>query len=169
MKEQNFSNFFITSKSRSSLTQVGCVRGADTLPNHNQSFTREYLIRPVHPGFLVTLNEILGGNSQQSSKHNENHQRTPRGDVRQKQTKYITLYSTLQIRHLNQDFKARGLLNLTSMQTLAKLSQVLYRVALSILIYVPTYHQFRLGLFYHINCRNSNLSLCVINNNFFYN
>jgi hypothetical protein len=108
-------NFFITSKPRSNLPKVGCVRGANTFPNHNQSLTRESLIRPVHPGFLVTLNEILGGDSQQSSKHNENHQRTPRGDVRQKQTKYITLYSTLQIRHLNQDFKARGLLNLTSM------------------------------------------------------
>ena len=36
-------------KSRSSLPQVGCVRGANTFPNHNQSLTRESLTRPVHP------------------------------------------------------------------------------------------------------------------------
>jgi len=37
------------SKSRSSLSQVGCVRGANTFSNHNQSLTRESLTRPVYP------------------------------------------------------------------------------------------------------------------------
>ena len=55
----------MTSKPRSNLPQVGCVRGDNTFPNHNQSLTCESLTRPVHPDFLVTLNEILGGDSQQ--------------------------------------------------------------------------------------------------------
>ena len=45
--------------------------GANTFPNHNQSLTRESLTRPVHPDFLVTLNEILGGNSQRIKQSNK--------------------------------------------------------------------------------------------------
>jgi len=66
--EVDFYNFFNTSKPRSSLPQVGCVRGANTFPDHNQSLTRESLTRPVHLGFLVTLNEILGGTPNESTK-----------------------------------------------------------------------------------------------------
>ena len=43
----------------------GCARGANTFPNHNQFLTCESLTKLVHLGFLVTLNEILGGDSQQ--------------------------------------------------------------------------------------------------------
>jgi hypothetical protein len=69
----------MTSKSQSSLPQVGCVRGANTFPNHNQSLTRESLTRPVHPGFLVTLNQILGGDSQQINQQTmKDRQPTPR-------------------------------------------------------------------------------------------
>jgi hypothetical protein len=64
-----FSEFLVvfnTSKPRSSLPQVGCVRGVNTFPNHNQSLTRESLTRPAHRGFLVT--KILGGDSQEQIK-----------------------------------------------------------------------------------------------------
>jgi 3-hydroxymyristoyl/3-hydroxydecanoyl-(acyl carrier protein) dehydratase len=62
---------FNTSKSQSSLPQLGCVRGANTFPNHNQFFTDEFLTRPVHPGFLVILNQILGGDSQRTKQQKQ--------------------------------------------------------------------------------------------------
>ena len=43
-------------KPQSSLPQVGCARGSNTFPSHNQFLTHESLTRPVHSGFLVTLN-----------------------------------------------------------------------------------------------------------------
>ena len=49
MKKTIIKTSLNTSNSRSSLPQVGCVRGANTFPNHNQSLTRESLTRPVHP------------------------------------------------------------------------------------------------------------------------
>ena len=65
------------SKSRSSLPQVGCARGANTFSSHNQFLTNESLTRPVHLGFLVTLNQILGGDSsnQANNETNKNHHR----------------------------------------------------------------------------------------------
>jgi len=79
-KDKIFKTSFNTSKPRSSLSQLGCARGANTFPSHNQSFTRESLTRPVHPGFLVTLNQILSGDSQEpTNKWNENRRPMPRG------------------------------------------------------------------------------------------
>jgi len=49
-----FQNFFSTSKTQSSLPQVGCVRGANIFLNHNQFLTRESLTRPA-PGFPSSL------------------------------------------------------------------------------------------------------------------
>ena len=46
----------------SSLPQVGCVRGANTFPNHNQSLPA-ISDRTSTSGFLVALNELLGGDS----------------------------------------------------------------------------------------------------------
>ena len=40
-----------------SLSQVRCAGGANTFYNHNQSLAQEFLIRPVHPDLLVTLNQ----------------------------------------------------------------------------------------------------------------
>jgi hypothetical protein len=41
----------LTHHPRSSLPQVGCVRGANTFPNHNQSLTRKSLTKTSQPGF----------------------------------------------------------------------------------------------------------------------
>jgi len=72
MKKTIIKTSLNTSNSRSSLPQVGCVRGANTFPNHNQSLTRESLTRPVHPVFLVAFNKLLGGDSNEPNqiKHN---------------------------------------------------------------------------------------------------
>jgi hypothetical protein len=53
--QDNFHNLFHV-KLRSSLPQVGCVRGVNIFPNHNQFLTCESLTKPVYSGFLVTLN-----------------------------------------------------------------------------------------------------------------
>jgi hypothetical protein len=50
-------------KPQSSIPQAGCARGANTFPSHNQFLTHESLTRLVHSDFLVTLNQILGGDS----------------------------------------------------------------------------------------------------------
>jgi hypothetical protein len=52
-------------KPQSSLSQVRCARGANTFPSHNQFLICESLTRIVHPGFLLTLNQILSGDSQE--------------------------------------------------------------------------------------------------------
>jgi hypothetical protein len=80
--QDNFQNLLNCIKPQSSLPQVGCARVANTFPNHNQSLTHEFMTRPVHPGFLVTLNQILGGDSQTST-NKQKTPLTPRGDVRQ--------------------------------------------------------------------------------------
>ena len=51
-----FKTSFNTSSPRSSLPQVGCVRGANTFPNHNKSLTRESLTMTSPPGFPSNLN-----------------------------------------------------------------------------------------------------------------
>jgi hypothetical protein len=42
--------------------------GANTFPSHNQFLTLESLTKTVHSGFLVTLNQILGGDFQEPIK-----------------------------------------------------------------------------------------------------
>ena len=70
MKRQNFETSLTRQKSRSSLFQVGCVRGANTFPNHNQSLTPRVSDKTSTTGFLVAL-ELLGGDSNEPIQANE--------------------------------------------------------------------------------------------------
>ena len=78
-KDKILKLFLTRSKSRSSLPQVGCVRGANTFPNHNQSLTRESLTKTRTSGFLVARNQLLGGDSNESnsSKQQQRDEKSP--------------------------------------------------------------------------------------------
>jgi len=73
IKRKNLSNFYNLSKPRSSLSHVGCTRDANIFPSYNQFLTLESLTRPVHLGFLITLNQILDGDPQINKQTNKNH------------------------------------------------------------------------------------------------
>jgi hypothetical protein len=49
--QDNFQNLLNHIKSRSSLPQVGCARGANTFSSHNQSLTHESLTKTSTSGF----------------------------------------------------------------------------------------------------------------------
>jgi hypothetical protein len=74
-------NFFLNHiKSRSSLPQVGCARGANTFPSHNQSLTRKSLIKTST--FRFPSNLESNTRWRLSNQANEfKLPSTPRGDV----------------------------------------------------------------------------------------
>jgi hypothetical protein len=63
-------------------------------PSHNQSLTRESLKRPIHPGFLVTFNQILGGDSSNQA----NEQKLSTDITRGRVTIIIMLWNTIDSR-----------------------------------------------------------------------
>ena len=85
LKPWNLANILNYIKSRSSLPQVRCARGANTFPSHNQSLTLRSLMTTSKSGFPSNpqSNTRWRLSKKKSSKLNEKLPHRRAGDVRQ--------------------------------------------------------------------------------------